>query len=319
MNLDAAGCYKAPKNPSGPDGEASIVKQCLRYAEDLSRIYEEEKQKRKALEKANEELNREIVARTRAESDLREAQLTLEKRVSERTEALASVNRTLQVEVDRRRRIEEQVRASLEEKEILLSEVHHRVKNNLQIISSLLGLQCSVIHDQKVVNTLRDSQARIRSMALIHEQLYRSGNLAAIDFSDYVQGLVSELLRANTDVAARVVINVSVDQLLLPVGMALSCGLIINELVTNSLKHAFSSEAHGDISIDFHGGESDWFTLIVSDNGRGLPRDFDYRRTTSLGLQLVVNLAEVQLRGTVEVLPGNGTTFKIRFRPRSKP
>jgi two-component sensor histidine kinase len=296
--------------------QSALVKQCLKYAEDLVKIYEEEKQKRKALENANGELSREIRARIRAEDELRKGRSMLEERVRQRTRDLESANQHLQTEIDRRRQFEAQLRESLREKETLLSEVHHRVKNNLQIISSLLGLQCMLVQDHGILAALTDSQNRIRSMALIHEQLYRSSNLAAINFSDYVHGLVAELLRANIGKGYTVSTKVTVEDVLLPVGMALSCGLIINELVTNTLKHAFLPGQRGEIRIDFHHDQERTFLLTVSDDGRGLPAGFDYRSAGSLGLQLVLNLAEVQLRGTVDVSSEQGTTFKICVQQR---
>lgn len=295
---------------------SALVRQCLKYAEDLARIYEEEKEKRKALENANGELSREIRARIRAEDELRKGQLMLEERVRERTRALESANHHLETEIDRRQQFEDRLRESLREKETLLSEVHHRVKNNLQIISSLLGLQCMLVQDHGILAALTDSQNRIRSMALIHEQLYRSNNLAAINFSDYVHGLVAEVLQANITKGRPVFTKVTVENVLLPVGMALSCGLIINELVTNSLKHAFLPGQEGEISIDFRRDQERRFVLTVSDNGRGLPAGLDYRSAGSLGFQLVLNLAEVQLRGSVDVSSEPGATFKICIQQR---
>lgn len=293
-----------------------LTKQCLKYAEDLAKIYEEEKGKRKALERANEELSREIQARIRAENGLRQSHLMLEQRVRERTTALASANHHLRTEIDRREQFEAQLKGSLREKEILLSEVHHRVKNNLQIISSLLGLQCMLVDDPRVLDALSDSQNRIRSMAMIHEQLYRSSNLAAINFADYVHGLVSQLIEANSGTEPSITARIKVQETLLPVGMALSCGLIINELVTNSLNHAFEPGHMGEIAIEFHHEHGDTYRLTFSDNGVGLPQDFDWRSGSSLGLQLVLNLAEVQLRGSVEVGSGPGAHFTIGVRKR---
>ena len=308
--------YQEVSSEENAGDQSALVRQCLRYAEDLAKIYEEEKEKRKALETANGELSREIRARIRAENELRRGQLMLEERVRERTQALESANHHLETEIDRRQQFEDQLKESLREKEILLSEVHHRVKNNLQIISSLLGLQSMFVHDHGILAALADSQNRIRSMALIHEQLYRSNNLAAINFSDYVHGLVAELLQANITKGRSVFTKVTVEDVLLPVGMALSCGLIINELVTNSLKHAFLPGQEGEIRIDFRHDRESRFVLTVSDNGKGLPVGLDCRNAGSLGLQLVLNLAEVQLRGSVNVGSEPGATFKIYVQRR---
>lgn len=297
---------------------AFLIQQTLKYAEDMARVYEEERMRRKALETANHELKAEVLARKEAEAALREIQQDLEKRVSERTNALTAANRRLQLEISQREQTEEQITNSLREKEVLLSEVHHRVKNNLQIISSLLALQCERVTDETVRGALMDSQGRIRSMALIHEQLYQSGNLSKIDFSRHVDGLAQALLKTHADRAASVVVKTSVDQVFLPVGMALPCSLIINELLTNCLKHAFPADQRGEVRIDFHKGENNRFSLVVSDSGRGLPKDLDWRGAQSLGLRLVVNLAEMQLRGKLEVSRSEGTTFKIEFYNRGQ-
>jgi len=166
--------------------KAMLLEQSLRYAEDIARIYVEERARRRALERANERLIREMAARRRAEKELRLAREELERRVQQRTKELSAANERLRREVAQRKGAEEQLRTALKEKEVLLSEVHHRVKNNLQIIYSLLDLQCSRVRDATVLGALRDSQSRIRSMALIHEQLYRSRNVSTIDFSEYL-------------------------------------------------------------------------------------------------------------------------------------
>ncbi len=214
----------------------------------------------------------------------------------------------LMQDVTERRIAEERIRASLKEKEVLLKEVHHRVKNNLQIISSLLNLQSKYIKDDQALEMFKESRNRIRSMTLIHEKLYRSKDLANIDVAEYIQNLSSNLFRSYS--AGRVNLRTQVDDILLGVDTAIPCGLIINELVSNSLKHAFP-EKQGEILVNLH-RDNGKFTLIVRDNGVGFPEHVDFRNTDSLGLQLVCTLTD-QLDGDIELNRTGGTEFKITF------
>jgi two-component sensor histidine kinase/sensor domain CHASE-containing protein len=253
-----------------------------------------------------------FVERKWAEKALRKAHDELERRVEERTVELSKSNQLLKQEVSDRKRAEEQIKASLNEKEVLLKEIHHRVKNNLQVISSLLKLQCSSIKDQHTLAIFRESQSRVESMALIHEQLYQSKNLSRIDFADYIRNLVANLFCAYEISANAVNFKIDVNQIFLDINAAIPCGLIVNELVANSLKYAFTVNKGGEISIHFScAGDSD-FTLIVSDDGIGFPKNLDFRNTETLGLQLVTALTE-QLEGEIELSSDRGTEFKITF------
>ena len=214
----------------------------------------------------------------------------------------------LMQDVTERRVAEERIRLSLKEKEVLLKEVHHRVKNNLQIISSLLNLQSKYIKDDQALEMFKESRNRIRSMTLIHEKLYRSKDLANIDVAEYIQNLSSNLFRSYS--AGRVSLKTQVDDILLGIDTAIPCGLIINELVSNSLKHAFP-EKQGEIFVNLHRDDGS-LTLIVSDNGVGFPENVDFRNTDSLGLQLVCTLTD-QLDGAIELNRTGGTEFKITF------
>lgn len=205
----------------------------------------------------------------------------------------------------------DKVKASLHEKEILLKEIHHRVKNNLQIISSLLNLQSNSIYDPLTLSQLQDSQNRIRSMALIHERLYRSENLAQIDFSIYLHELTASIVHTYRRQADCVTLKVEASGVMLDIDTAISCGLIVNELVSNALKHAFPNERSGQIEVEIQ-HEEQQIRLVVGDDGVGIPDSIDYRKTKSLGLQLVTNLTR-QLGGTLELCDGAGTTFEIRF------
>ncbi|MGB3511654.1 MAG: PAS domain S-box protein [Microcoleaceae cyanobacterium] len=220
-----------------------------------------------------------------------------------------------------RKRNEEQIKASLTEKEVLLKEIHHRVKNNLQVISSLLRLQSRYIQDEVVLEMLKESQNRVRSMALVHEHLYQSKNLSKIDFTEYIRHLVSHLFQAYEVKARGVKLDVNVVSVFLNIDTVVPCGLIINELVSNSLKYAFPEESMGEIVIDFnYQNDRNLFILKVGDNGVGFPEDLDYQNSGSLGLRLVCSLAR-QLKANIELVNEVGTVFKITFlnENRNKP
>jgi PAS domain S-box-containing protein len=215
-------------------------------------------------------------------------------------------------DITERKRMEEELKASLQQKEMLLREIHHRVKNNLQIISSLLGLQSDYISDPQVLALFRDSQDRIRSMALIHEKLYRSGNLARIDFTSYIGDLAAELLRSYGVDANRVSLQIVGEKVWLNVDTAVPCGLILQELVSNCLKHAFPEGRSGEITITLRDETEGKYALTVRDTGIGFPEGLDFCHTESLGLQLVIILTE-QLSGTIVRQPGEGTCFTLMF------
>jgi PAS domain S-box-containing protein len=211
-----------------------------------------------------------------------------------------------------RKRAEEQIKASLREKEILLKEIHHRVKNNLQIISSLLILQSGDTRDKQVLELFKESQNRVYSMAVLHEILYQSENLAQVDFAEYTQRLSSYLVRSYTDNVQPITIKLNIAKVSLSIDTAIYCGLIINELVSNSFKYAFPAGRIGEICINLRAENDNQFTLAVSDNGIGLPPDMELHQVESLGLQLVTMLTK-QLEGSIELDRSNGTAFKIVF------
>ena len=228
------------------------------------------------------------------------------------TEGDAQVKRANMVQVvvqdtTESKQIENQIKTSLEEKEVLLKEIHHRVKNNLQIISSLLDLQSSNL-DEAARRIFADCQNRINSMALIHEELYHSTDLAHVDFETYAGNLAESLI--GTYGAASVGLELVVDALPLTLDKAIPMGLIINELVSNSLKHAFPGGAAGRIVISLKADDEETFVLVVGDNGIGLPADVEPQNPSSLGLRLVYTLAQ-QLRGRVDLSRENGTSFTI--------
>jgi PAS domain S-box-containing protein len=212
-------------------------------------------------------------------------------------------------DVTERQRIERQAR---EAREMYIKEIHHRVKNNLQVISSLLFLQSTYTADPNVLALLRESQARVRSIALIHEKLYRSPELTHVEFPDYVRDLVIDLFRTYGVDQECIRVGLRVDDVALEIDSAIPCGLIVNELVSNVLKHAFPPGAPGDVLIELTCTGERAYRLVVSDNGRGLPPGFDWRESSSLGLKLVSDLTR-QLDGHVEVRSDGGTTFVIDF------
>lgn len=195
-----------------------------------------------------------------------------------------------------RARAQEHLATALQEKEVLLKETHHRVKNNLQIISSLLNLQAEKLDDPRVREPFLESQRRIRAMALVHEQLYRSTDLAHIHAADYMQLLVNQLMRSFQPATATVRVRLVIDEILLDIERAIPLGLIVNELVSNSLKHAFPNNRAGEIWVALHRDAKPLLTLTIGDTGIGMPSDLDAMRAGSLGLELVQALAK-QLHG----------------------
>jgi PAS domain S-box-containing protein len=209
--------------------------------------------------------------------------------------------------------VEEQIKESLTEKEVLLKEIHHRVKNNMQIISSLLRLQSRDVTEKKYIDMFTDSQNRITSMSLIHEKLYQSKGLAKIDFDDYIRDLANGLFQsygANGNIG----LKIDVRDVSLGIDSAIPCGLVVNELVTNSLKHAFPDGRRGEVLISLHPTPGNMIELIVRDNGVSIPADIDIRKTESLGLHLVTILVENQLHGEINLDRSKGTEFLVRFK-----
>ena len=218
-------------------------------------------------------------------------------------------------DITERKQAEEQIKASLREKEVLLKEIHHRVKNNMQVISSLLKLQSNYIKDKEALEMFKDSQNRIRSMALVHEKLYQTMDLARIEFAGYVQSLTGHLLSFYRLEPNVIKLNIDVKDIFLNINTAFPCALITNELISNALKHAFPGERRGEVKISIKYISEKEIELMVTDNGVGFPKNIDFRNTESLGLQLVLTLVE-QLEGTIKLHRGKGTALKIRFPVR---
>ncbi|MFH1013745.1 MAG: histidine kinase dimerization/phosphoacceptor domain -containing protein [Thermoplasmatota archaeon] len=233
----------------------------------------------------------------------------LEKEVEARTTALIGINENLEKEVLERRKAEEQLTKSLREKEVLLKEIHHRVKNNLQIISSLIYLQNRKIQDPKINELLNEVNNRIRSMSLIHENIYKSENFDTIDLHAYVRAIIRELVSVYKIDENNVTLTISIQNVFVDINTAILCGLIINELVTNAIKYAFPQQRKGEIVVEAI-SYSNQFSLVIRDNGIGIPKDIDIKNTKTLGLQLVNTLVK-QLNGKLDITIKDGTEFRI--------
>jgi len=214
-----------------------------------------------------------------------------------------------------RKKTEEAVQTSLAEKEVLLREIHHRVKNNMQVISSLLNLQAKGIEDERLGKMFMESQSRVRAMALIHEILYQSGQLARIDLGEYVSKLATSLVRMYGTEPERVDLSVGAENVTLGIDDTVPCGLVINELLSNSLKYAFRDGRTGKIRIEATPVNNEKIKLVVRDDGVGIPAELDIRNTDTMGMRLVIGLVESQLGGDVTLDRSEGTCFTVTFTP----
>ena len=216
-------------------------------------------------------------------------------------------------DITERKHAEEQIKAALRDKELLLRETHHRVKNNLQVVSSMLNMQARVAKDRDASTVLSESRDRINTMALIHTQLYETGNVSEMNMKVFVNGLMRQMLSSHPLQETRITPVVHVDEYLLPISIAVHLGLIINELLINALKYAFVNSKAGEIAVDLRVSEKGVVNLTVSDDGVGLPDGFDINASKTLGLRMVKILVEDQLQGNLEINSDGGTTFKVEF------
>ncbi|HBL14769.1 MAG TPA: hypothetical protein DD379_25945, partial [Cyanobacteria bacterium UBA11162] len=216
------------------------------------------------------------------------------------------------VDITARKQAEEAI-LEAKNKEILLQEIHHRVKNNLQIVSGLLYLQSRYVEDERMLSMFQESRDRVQSMALIHEKLYGSKMIDSLDFQDYIHSLTNHLCSSYDCTTKGVSLQLNIEPISLDIDLASPCGLIVNELVTNALKHAFPPGHFGEITVEFHSAKDNNFILDVRDNGVGMAEEIDISTQKSLGLRLVRSLAIKQLKGTVEVDKTVGTRFQIKF------
>ena len=221
-------------------------------------------------------------------------------------------------DITQRKQAEEQIKASLHEKEVLLKEIHHRVKNNLQVICSLLNLQSGYIRDPEALALFRESESRIRSMAMIHEKLYQNESLSRVDFAEYLASLSSLLFTTYVANPAAVRLTTRLDPMFLDIDTALPLGLIVNELVSNSLKYAYPEGRSGTVELTLRAGPENQYTLSVRDQGVGLPAGFDVNNTDTLGLHLV-NILSAQLGAALSVESnGHGTSFEVTSKISTK-
>lgn len=256
---------------------------------ELSRVFDQMTENLAAVTVSRDKLNEEVNERKRAEHELRKAR-------------------------DELMRANEQISVALREKEVLLREVHHRVKNNMQVISSLLDTQCKYAGDENTFKLFRESRDRVRSMSLVHEKLYQSDSLSDIGFRTYLNELTRTLFKSYKISNTRVRLKTDIEDVSLGIDIAIPCGLILNELISNSLKYAFPEERTGEIRVSLCSGENDEIELTVSDNGVGIPEDRDVNNFSSLGLKLVRGFAEHQLDGELKLNRNSGTEFIIKFQ-----
>ncbi|MFB3765827.1 MAG: sensor histidine kinase [Methanotrichaceae archaeon] len=234
----------------------------------------------------------------------------LEQRVFERTAVLAKTNEILLIEIIKRRRAEEMLNMSLAEKETLLREIHCKVKNNLNLISSLLYVQSKRTIDERPMDIIKDCQNRVKSMAIVHEKLSNSQNLTKINLEDYVKSLTESLFQLYNIRRDRIDLVLSIDKILIGVDTAVACGFVINELVSNSLKHAFPGDRKGEINIEIHSEGEKGFRMIIKDNGIGFKKDI--AKSNALGLQLVGAVMN-HIDGNIRLDSIGGTRLEIAF------
>ncbi len=217
-------------------------------------------------------------------------------------------------DVTEQKNVEQQLRVALNEKEILLRELYHRTKNNMQVICSMLMLQAEETEDQRIGHILRDTESKIQAMALVHQKLYQSNSLSNIDLKDYLNDLAVGLLENYKTNSAQVEISLDIDHIVILIDTAIPCGLIVNELIINALKYAFPNGQEGKISIQIRQSQNGLISMRISDDGVGLPTGFDWEHSNTLGLKTVTGLVRHQLRGQISLEAGRGVTWNIEFQ-----
>jgi PAS domain S-box-containing protein len=222
-------------------------------------------------------------------------------------------------DITERKQTEEQVQQSLVEKETLLRELYHRTKNNMQVIISLLNLQCRGIDDEKTLNIFEDTKSRIHSMALVHEKLYEAKNLSQVYLNDYIKDLAQALMKSHNAGREQITLHLDVKRIPVSIDTITPLGLVINELMTNALKYAFPGNKRGEIVIKAGLNEDETIELTFSDNGVGMPKSINLDKAESLGLTIVRTLVASQIKGKLEMQTQNGTAFIIRFRDKDLP
>jgi len=258
----------------------------------------------------------EITDRKLMESEIRSLNTSLEQRVIDRTEALSRANEALEAEIIQRQEAEKKLQASYDEKVLLLKEIHHRVKNNLQIVASLLNLQSRYITDAQTLAAIREGQNRVKAMALVHERLYRTEDISHISLHDYIKFLGTGLFQFYDAKRRGIRLTLEIESINVDTDTAIPLGLILNELISNSLKYAFPDGRSGDIVVNIK-REDHTLTVLYRDTGIGIPADLDWKNTQSLGLRLVITLVD-QLDGTVELDRREGTRFTMVLQEKEQ-
>jgi two-component sensor histidine kinase len=233
--------------------------------------------------------------------------------VKERTNALQKTNEELEQEIRERKSMEERIKSSLKEKEMLLQEIRHRGNNNMQIVFGLMDIQSSYIKDEQCMDIFTCLRNQIISMSLAHKTLYESEELPYINFDEYIHKLAERLYQSYSVSTDRIALNINVDNVSLGVNTALYCGLTINELLSNSLKHAFPDNRKGEIEITCGPGEKNEYELRISDNGIGIPEDMDMKKSKTLGFKMAGLFVERMLGGKIDLNRAKGTEFITRF------
>jgi len=227
--------------------------------------------------------------------------------------------RTTITDITERKMIHQQLQASLKEKEVLLQEVHHRIKNNMQVMISMINLQCEKIEDKKICDELNKIVDRINSMVLVHDQLYKSKDFLKVDINKYINRIAQNLFVSHGVDTAKISLKIGKSDIALSLDSAISCGLIITELITNSLKYAFPKNRKGEIRVEFGYLGDGQLEMRMSDDGVGMPAYVDFRDSDTWGIKIANALAEHQLGGTITLDSTNGTKFLIRFKERPPP
>jgi len=256
----------------------------------------------------------EAMQRVQAEEKIRQYNGHLEKMVKERTAELIKTTEQLQRELAERKRAEVQIQTSLKEKEVLMQEIHHRVKNNLQVISSLLNMYSKRIHDQQVVDLFTEVRNTIHSMALIHSEFYQSERFDQINMESYLQKLANSLVQTYKTKRKWITVNISPSDVYLSMNQVIPCALVLNELISNAFKHAFQEGQEGKIEVSIQRSADGIVFMRVKDDGIGFPEEIDIYRTDSLGLKLITNLVVDQLKGSIQMKREKGTEFIIEFK-----
>jgi two-component sensor histidine kinase len=256
-----------------------------------------------------------ILRRNRLEEKIRKSNEGLETSVRSRTNELTTANEMLKGEIAERKQAEEALMQSLRDKEMLIKEIHHRVKNNLTVVQSLLGLQSREIKDRKSKTYFIESQNRIKTMSMIHERLYGSEGMVSIHMGEYIKSLTAQLFHSYKVSTNTIRLYTDIPDVQLDVDTMMPCGLIINELISNALKYAFPDDREGKLSIGLSLAEDNEYILVIRDNGIGLPEDLDFHNTESMGIMIVKSLIE-QIEGRLELKREEGTEFRITFKEK---